>query len=202
MYPFLETILRKDAQMPLLERHLDRLKQTCRVHQLRLPDLAAILNQLHESRGTGASEKVRLLYGNGIFKIASEPYHIRPIRNLKLIADEALRYPYKRVNRKKLEQLQQLAGRENEVLILQKGLFTDASYANVVCWDGVTWWTPKEPLLKGVRRAELLESGLIQEARLGPGDLHGIQRIALINGMLELGELEIETSQLIPESLG
>ena len=202
MYPFLETILRKDTCMPLLERHIERMKQTCRVHQLRLPDLAAILHQLHESCATSPSEKVRLLYGNGIFKIESHPYHIRSIRNLKLITHETLRYPYKSVYRKSLQQLQQLAGKENEVLILQKGLFTDASFANVACWDGVTWWTPKEPLLKGVRRAELLESGLIQEANIGPGDLYGIQKIALINGMLDLGELEIETSKLMTESLG
>lgn len=202
MYPFLETILQKDAQMPLLERHIERLKQTCRVHQLCLPDLTAIFDHLHEIRGTSATEKVRLFYGNGIFKIESQPYHIRSIRNLKLITNENLRYPFKSVRREVLEQLQKEAGKHNEVLIVQKKLFTDTSYANVACWDGATWWTPKEPLLKGVRRAALLEEGRIQEARIGPGDLFGIQKIALINGMLDLGEQEIETAQLIQESLG
>ncbi|QLH45374.1 MAG: hypothetical protein HWD58_07015 [Bacteroidota bacterium] len=175
MYPFLETILQKDAQMPLLERHIERLKQTCRVHQLCLPDLTAIFDQLHEIRGTSATEKVRLFYGNGIFKIESQPYHIRSIRKLKLITNENLRYPFKSVRREVLEQLQKKP--ENTMRYSSfKKTFTDTSYANVACWDGATWWTPKEPLLKGVRRAALLEEGRIQEARIGPGDLFGIQK--------------------------
>ena len=48
-------------------------------------------------------------------------------------------------------------------LIVKDGYLTDTSIANIALYDGYTWFTPAHPLLRGTKRAELLNKQLIVE---------------------------------------
>jgi len=69
-------------------------------------------------------------------------------------------------------------------LIVKNGEVTDASFANIVFYDGKKWVTPKNPLLQGTQRAWLLDSGMITEAIITPGDLPGFIEARIINSMI------------------
>jgi 4-amino-4-deoxychorismate lyase len=75
-------------------------------------------------------------------------------------------------------------------------LVTDSSYANVVLRkkDG-TWVTPSSCLLKGTRRAQLLNDKSISEAEISVADLEKYSEIRLINAMKG-----IDDSKSIPVS--
>ena len=81
----------------------------------------------------------------------------------------------------------------DDIIIVKDGLITDASYANLIFWDGENWFTPNTPLLKGVQREKLLKDGLIQEKEIKPSDLASYQKVALINAMLDFKD-KIELS--------
>jgi 4-amino-4-deoxychorismate lyase len=67
---------------------------------------------------------------------------------------------------------------------MQNGYIKDASYANLVFFDGVHWVTPSQPLLMGTRRAALLKAGVIIEAPIQIKELNSFVDFKLINAMM------------------
>ena len=97
-------------------------------------------------------------------------------------------YGYKYLNRSELEALYKLRGSCDDILIVKEGCLSDSYYANIAFWDGRDWFTPDTPLLPGTMRAALLDQGLLQVARIVPGDMKNFQKIRLINAMNDLNE--------------
>jgi 4-amino-4-deoxychorismate lyase len=130
--------------------------------------------------------KCRILYDTKIRKIEFEHYTIRPISTLKLVYDNHIDYSHKLANRLELSNL--LAQKEgaDEILIVKNGQLTDISYANVVLKIENILYTPKNCLLKGTRRQQLLDLGIIQEQELTVTDLSKATSVILINAMLGL----------------
>ena len=64
---------------------------------------------------------------------------------------------------KKLNSLFQIRQDKDDILIVKNGLLTDTSIANIALYDGNDWYTPLHPLLKGTKRAELLDKGVLKE---------------------------------------
>ena len=60
---------------------------------------------------------------------------------------------------------------------------TDASYSNIILFDGKNWITPETYLLNGVKRQFLLHQKVIKEAKVTIDNLHNFSKIALINAM-------------------
>jgi 4-amino-4-deoxychorismate lyase len=64
------------------------------------------------------------------------------------------------------------------------GLLTDASYANLVFFNGAEWHTPKTPMLEGTQRAKLIEQTVLIEKDIYVNQLSQYQSFKRINAMM------------------
>ena len=74
-----------------------------------------------------------------------------------------------------------------DVLIVKDGCLTDTSIANVALYDGKMWCTPSHPLLRGTKRAELLDKKIIVEKDIPQAHLGKYSKIMLFNAMIDWG---------------
>ncbi|MGD1946112.1 MAG: aminotransferase class IV [Croceivirga sp.] len=93
--------------------------------------------------------------------------------------------------REPIHALYALKGNCDDVLIVKQGHITDSSYANIIFWDGKTWYTPSTYLLKGTKRSQLLHDGLIRETPIELNDLERYQGFQLINAMLDFNPRDV-----------
>ena len=104
-------------------------------------------------------------------------------------------YHYKSTNRKELEALYVLRGNQDDILIVRNHFLTDTSIANVALEKEGAWYTPAAPLLKGTKRAWLLEQKLLRECDIPADDIYSYSRIALFNAMIDFGSLILDINQ-------
>jgi 4-amino-4-deoxychorismate lyase len=129
--------------------------------------------------------KCKVIYGKeGIKSVGLEPYTARKVNSLRLIEDNSILYEYKYTDRGSLTRLLTKRGNYDEILIVQKGFITDTSYSNIILFDGIKWFTPSTPLLRGTMRSFLLEKNLIEETKIRVNDLKNFQKARLINAMI------------------
>ncbi|MBP6497982.1 MAG: aminotransferase class IV, partial [Campylobacteraceae bacterium] len=64
------------------------------------------------------------------------------------------------------------------------GLLCDTSIANVALLIDGIWVTPKEPLLKGVTRQRLIDSGFLQIGNLTEASLQKMEKFAIMNALI------------------
>ena len=148
-------------------------------------DLANII-KIPDDLGNG-TYRCRVLYGQEIDAIQFLPHQTSLVRSLKMIQCNDIEYGYKYADRHKLEELFNLRGDSDEILIIKDGYITDTSISNIVFRLPDGWWlTPVTPLLKGTMRTFLLESGQIAEAVLRPEDLPLLTEARMINCMMDL----------------
>jgi len=185
---FLETIRFDAGQFHLLGLHQARVDRTFaafypggRPHRL--------VELLPKNIGDGR-HKCRFLYDDQSFTIESAPYQSRIIKTVKLVNADHLDYSFKFADRSELNELVAQAGTD-DIILVKNGLVTDASYANLACFDGENWWTPDQPLLAGVKRAHLIEKGDLKTRTIHPADLLQFRKICLINAMLDLDEVSL-----------
>jgi 4-amino-4-deoxychorismate lyase len=190
MYRFVETLMWKQALMPLLTDHLNRMIRTCEAHHIQVPDLNDLQQELDQLNFDTDKLKLRILYGEQGYKILAQPYQKFVPERLYLLKADHIQYPYKYLDRQDILELKNQVPPDSDIIMLQDGLITDASYANLVFGDDHTWWTPRKPLFAGIRRQHLLQSGQIHEREIGPDDLKYFTRVGLINALLDLGESE------------
>ena len=79
----------------------------------------------------------------------------------------------------------------DDILIVRRHLLTDTSIANIALFDGKHWHTPQSPLLKGTKRAELLDKGILSERKIHVEDIPSYSTVRLFNAMIDWGELEL-----------
>lgn len=128
--------------------------------------------------------KIRILYGEKVHQLEIQPYQIKSVKTLRLIAAEKIRYSKKYADRSGINELVSLKGDCDDILMTQHGFITDTSYANVALFDGTDWYTPAAPMLRGTRRASLLARGKIKSSVIRAKDLNLFQEIRLMNGMM------------------
>lgn len=138
-----------------------------------------------------------MIYGQELLQVEFLHYTPRPIRSLKLVADDAIDYAWKFEDRSALEHLFAQKGDCDDILIVKNGFLTDSSYSNLAFYDGEAWYTPETPLLEGVQREQLLREGCLIPASIRVEDLHCFSQIALINAMLELGDCVVDGANVI-----
>jgi 4-amino-4-deoxychorismate lyase len=131
--------------------------------------------------------KCRVLYKETILYQEYVLYTPRIIKTLRLVADDDIEYTHKYLDRSQLDNLRESSGTD-DILIVKNNFITDASSANVVFFDGSSWITPAQPLLRGTKRQLLLDTGKIREENIQVDDLKHFQKAALINAMLDLDE--------------
>jgi 4-amino-4-deoxychorismate lyase len=142
--------------------------------------------------------KCRILYNNKIERIEFEPYVQRQIQSLQIVTDNAISYPYKFADRSQLmELLKQKAG-SDDILIVKNGRVTDTSFGNVVLLKDKKYYTPSSYLLNGTKRQQLLKDGIITERNISSEDLFYMDKLFIINAMLDLDSgVEVNISSIL-----
>jgi 4-amino-4-deoxychorismate lyase len=140
--------------------------------------------------------RCRVTYGVTFSSIEFLPYTPAKVFTLKLVQAEALVYDHKYLDRSPLNCLidKSIA---DDILVIQNGCVTDASYANIVFTDGRQWITPDTPLLCGTIRELLLRGGIIKAEKILANDIHRFTHFRLINAMLGFEAPVLPVSNII-----
>jgi 4-amino-4-deoxychorismate lyase len=197
MYQLLETIKLQDGVLMNISMHNERLNHS-RAILFGTKNTISLENLINNpDLNKSGIFKCRVIYSQNIESIEFSPYLIKQIKTLKLVYDNNIIYNHKYLDRSCFENhLQQIS--EDDMLIVKNGLITDASFANIVFFDGINWFTPSLPLLEGTKRKDLLANKLIMEEDIKPNDLKQFKKARLINAMLDLeSSPDIEIKNII-----
>lgn len=186
MYPLFETIRYYNGVIEKVDLHQQRVDYT--LTQLNSNAKINLYEQINMQTNKPSFDdvvyKCRFQYDlNGNVNVQFEPYTLRNINTFSIQDIGPNKYPYKYSDRKWINEILKNASTD-EIILTYNGYIKDASYANLVFFDGEQWITPANPLLIGTKRAELLSSGVIIEAPLHINDLINYQSFKLINAMM------------------
>lgn len=193
---FVETIRICDGKAENLSYHEQRMNRTRLDHFGSTDPIALsplLTPRLHGMSGTF---KCRVEYDRQITKTEFLPYESPIIRNLMMVIHDEITYAYKSTDRTLLNQLKQRGEGCSDVLIIRGGLVTDTSFCNVAFFDGHHWITPANPLLKGTKRAQLVDLGMLIERDIPAGMIPEFQLIMLFNAMNEFGSILLPTHEI------
>jgi 4-amino-4-deoxychorismate lyase len=182
MYPFFESIRLLDGVPENLSYHQARVNKALADHQ----GLAIDLNLLAfgEKFPNKGLYKWRISY-NTRREIFSElvPYTATKPKSVKFVTADHIIYRYKHENRSAINEL--LANSmSDDIVMIQQGLITDASYANVAFYNGIEWHTPETPMLEGTQRAKLIDLSLLKRTNIHIDDLGQYQCFKRINALM------------------
>jgi len=176
----LETLCIKESKVEHISYHNWRFNQSRR--ELfgieSFCDLAPLLTP-----PTLGTYRCRILYGRTIESIEYIPYQPKEIKRVALVRS-AIEYSYKYANRRELDALKESSPKSDDIVIIQDGLITDTSIANIAFLENGQWITPKKPLLKGTTRQRLLESGFLREKNIPSEIISSFDGVALMNAMV------------------
>jgi len=133
------------------------------------------------------NKRVRVLYNDKILKVEYFDLIQRNFNNFKIV-ESNIDYDFKYENRDKLNSLK--VDGYDEIIIVKNGFITDTTISNLAFFNGKEWHTPKKPLLKGTKRAELLEKGIIKEKEIRVENIKNYQKMAMINAILGFYEID------------
>ena len=141
--------------------------------------------------------KMRIIYdSNKIHSVNYYNYTLPKINTLKLVCCDGIDYNLKYENRDSINDLTAQRGGCDDILILKNNLVSDTSFCNVIFQNCNGLFTPKTPLLKGVKRQQLIESGVIKEINITKDNVLSYNKIYLVNAMIEIGEIEIDVENI------
>ncbi|PJB59792.1 MAG: 4-amino-4-deoxychorismate lyase [Bacteroidetes bacterium CG_4_9_14_3_um_filter_41_19] len=190
MCRLLETIRMENRQVENLVAHQFRMDQSClhffgQPSGINLQDLVdeSIQNPNQSNLNNGIF-KMRVVYSQQLEEVTFMPYTLPEIQSLKLVIDDEIDYAHKFADRQKLEQLMLKKEACDDIVIIKNGLFTDTSYANLAFFDGIHWFTPDQPLLKGTRRSLLLLQKKILPTQIRLAHLRFFTKARLFNAMI------------------
>lgn len=189
---FFETIKVVDGEIQNLNYHLNRIYNTQTAHYKKsnISEIEKFFEYFkHQENGTF---KLKIIYSTTIKKTEITPYKLLIKNKLKFFEKSNLQYRFKFFDRSELVSIEkQLA--ENELgIVVQNQYLTDATYGNIVLWDGENYLTPNTTLLNGTKRQKYLDEGVIKIDTIKIHNLNKYKKLYLINSMIDLGEIEID----------
>lgn len=179
MYRFIETLLVKNGVPRSIGYHQRRVEITTKKH------FGSCMIDLEKELLKPPSDNVyrcRITYSKRVEKVEYIPYTL--IKRVKIKAIETdLEYSYKYSDRKKIERFYSEAKEEgfDDVLFLRGGMVMDTSISNIAFFDGNSWITPMFPLLRGTKRARLIESGFLKKRPVLIEEIGKFSLFALFN---------------------
>lgn len=197
MSRLIESIKLEDGRFHRLHYHQARVDRSLgELFQLKseINLSTALLNQQFPKTGLF---KCRVLYTKQIESVEFLSYVPKHPQSLKVVHDGAIDYAYKFEDRSKLNSLLEQRQFCDDVLIIKNGLVTDASYSNIVFFDGFRWITPNTPLLNGTMRQFLLDAAEIKQETITIQDIPSFKSFRLINAMHGFDGPEIEVSKIV-----
>ena len=142
--------------------------------------------------------KCRIVYDTEVSLIEFMPYMVPHIQSLKVVEASSYFYDKKCTDRSCINQLYQQMGQCDDILIAINGLIADTSFCNVVFENENGLYTPAHPLLKGTKRALLIDQTIITPCHITLDDLKHYSHVRLINAMIDLDNptTRFNTSQI------
>lgn len=131
--------------------------------------------------------KCRVVYDSIVHYIEFIPYTFPTIHSLQTVDVPHYFYENKYTDRQELQRLFAKRGICDDVLIAVNGKIADTSFCNVVFENNEGLFTPQRPLLKGVKRAVLLDKNIITTRDISIDQIGEYDRLHLINAMIDLG---------------
>lgn len=180
---WIETLQLLDGRLQRTEYHARRMQKTVSDHLNAPIDIRPLYAPIPARYHTG-TYKYRILYDEEIRQIDITPYTPRPVRSLKLVDGNGIRYAYKQADRSALDRLKEQQGECDDILIHCHGQIADTSFSNLLFARNGQLYTPHSYLLNGTRRQYLLERGIVRERIITIHDLPQFDRIYLINALI------------------
>lgn len=141
--------------------------------------------------------RCRVLYGEQLDRVEFSAYIPRRIESLLIVRDDSIDYSFKYADRRRLQQLHELRGNCDDVLIARHGVLTDSTFSNLMFERGDRRITPENSLLAGVRRAALLDRGYVRMDTVRPEQVHfDFDRVHLINALLAPGDCVVSVDRI------
>ncbi|MFT6780861.1 MAG: 4-amino-4-deoxychorismate lyase, partial [Saprospiraceae bacterium] len=183
----IESICIKHQKIQLLDYHNQRANDA-RFELFNIEDLLDFEKVVDLNEAKEAIVKCRIVYGKKIESIIYQPYELRPVNSLTIVdIDEQWNYNYKFLNRTQLDFYFSKRGDADDILMVQNGYVKDSYYGNLAFLKYGKWYTPEQPLLKGTRRASLIEKELIIEAQILKEEIQSFESVSIFNAMIEFG---------------
>ena len=134
--------------------------------------------------------KCKVIYNfDGIISIEYTPYIKKNISSFKLIYNDNITYHKKFLNRNVINTLKENIS-EDEIILIQNGLVTDTSIANIAIYHNNQWITPINPLLVGTTTSRYIDNGLIISKDIDVKMIVESKKIALLNAMIDFNILD------------
>ena len=130
--------------------------------------------------------KCRIVYDQEVSQVEFLPYDMPRIQSLKVVNTTHYFYEKKYVNRELIQSLFAQKDDCDDVLITVDGVLTDTSFCNLVLENRDGLFTPAFPLLKGTKRASLINQGTLIVRHITLDDLEQYSYIRLINAMIDM----------------
>lgn len=198
MCQLLESIKIKDNKAVALKYHLSRMRNAS-LELWETTEPAPNMKEIQESLDALDPDtvyKLRLLYSRDNYEFEIQAYNARKIESLKIVHHDNLDYHLKWADRDALDHLFAQREEHDDILIVKNGMVTDSYYCNVAFKKNDLWYTPAEPLLKGTKRKQLLDAGLILEMPIDIESIQQFEAICLFNAMLDWQSITLNTDQI------
>jgi 4-amino-4-deoxychorismate lyase len=199
MYPLVESIKVFHSRLCNIPFHNERLNNARRI-LFQATDTWNLEDIIELSALDPATVyKCRFTYGEKVGSVDFTPYTPKQTKYLKLVEVSDFDYSLKYADRNFLEELRNknIDKADTDILIVKEGFITDTSYSNIVFSDGVKWYTPSTPLLKGTKRAYYLANKVILEREIKVSDLSKYLKARIINAMVDLEDaIEISVGNI------
>ena len=196
MCRFIESIQVNQGDFKCLDLHQERIRLAMADYYptVKAFDLVDVLSK--SPFPTNGCFKCRIVYDTEIRLLEFIPYIPREIHSLRLVEVDIESTAYKKEDRSRMNAAFALRGDCDEVIMVKNGLLTDTSFTNIAFFDGTYWYTPRLPLVYGVKRAQLIKQGQLAEKDITPADLVNFKRVSLFNAMNEFGSIELDVSSI------
>ncbi len=190
MFPLFETICIKEGKICKAELHQARYEKSYQQYYHEFPKDNIIASIHIPNEFKKGLVKAKISYNQNENIVEYSRYSIQNIKTIQLVRNDEIDYTLKYSNRDKIDELYQMRGKCDDVLIVKKSFITDTSYCNIVFFDGEKWITPDLPLLKGVERESLLKNKKIISQRIKEHDLTNFTHFKLINAVRSFDVVE------------
>lgn len=188
MYPLFESVCIENSQIKNAEFHEARFNRSY-IQQYKTHPTYTLFDGIHLTNlDNNLKYKLRIGYKQNGTRYSISEYESSIPKSLKLVTDNTVSYALKKNNRKKLNALFQQREEADDVLIIKNGLVTDASYSNILLFDGKQIVTPSTPLLAGTCRARLLAKNSIIEQSISVDELQNFESFQLVNALNDFDE--------------
>jgi len=188
MYPLFESVCIENSQIKNAAYHEARFNRSY-MQQYKTHPTYTLFDGIHLTNLDDTLKyKLRIGYKQNGTRYSISEYENSIATSLKLVSDDTISYALKKNNRKKLNTLFLQRGEADDVLIIKNGLVTDASYSNILFFDGKQIVTPTTPLLEGTCRARLLAINRIVEKSISVDELQNFESFQLVNALNDFDE--------------